>query len=932
MSQDYNLYKNLGGGGSTKTMPVQTIPTRKKKVGWVQANAEYFYWEAIKQLRKNSVFGDIRNMANGEFTYTAVDLERTLHNTSFEDTLGKFKKDMYIPTHLKHFDFIGIIANAIIGAFGELDDLYRVESDDDYATNDFIRAKTERLHQYAQKLFELEVNKLLLVRGIDPEKEDFQSQEEQQQYIQMLEQEVKKLSPFEIEKELATNFKVLATDWANNVLKGDKRKFGLDVRDKKALTDFILTGRWFRHYKVGYDYYNVEDWMPEEVFFDEQTDTLYPQDCDYIGKLTQMSSGKILERFGHLMTTKQQEAIGNYFNQDTDYDNSKNPNKAGAYTPFVEAHLVPFENYYDHKINLEMESALGAPLAQSMDNDGNVTRHWMPTHDLSMLGKSTMKYRGGYRKDIDPRRDVIEVMEVYWKSSKRMGVLVYRDDAGNLIPEITTDDLLQEFIEENEIKTKRNQDIESLKRAFKEDRLDEFENTRTYVYIPEVWHMIVLKGSNSSILEEDIILDARPLDYQIKGDSNFFEVKIPVGGIITNGQIAKILPYQQLHNVCLNQITELISDEPGVFYTFDINAIPAEYKDQTTEEVLFSLKDTIKLTKMVGMDLSRTNTQGSTVYPNVFQRNEVVFKDMVVYRRDMAEYFKQQAYQQVGITPQMLGAPSTYVNEEGIQQQATATYNLMSNIFDDFNLSRAKSNELHIAIAQFCETNGISNNRLIKNSDGQNHFIDILAEDPEYFPLRKLNVLPANNSKDRKIVQSIQGLLINDNTIQKDFSDIVDIFTNPYTLELRQIGRNMKIRQDQLNEQQRQFEDQQVTKQLQAQEKALQAEMAHEVNLTNLKGEWKLKEAYLTALGRDSASTKDDNFGDLTKAYKTEADIENANKQIELKERQLTQKENMDTETKKKWLAELQVKQEQIRQRQRDNLSKEKVALVNYRQ
>ena len=73
-------------------------------------------------------------------------------------------------------------------------------------------------------------------------------------------------------------------------------------------------------------------------------------------------------------------------------------------------------------------------------------------------------------------------------------------------------------------------------------------NTISYHYIPEIWHGVLIKGGT-----EDIMLDVRPLDYQIKGDSNLYQVRMPVGGLITDGIIPKILPYQQLYNICLIQ-------------------------------------------------------------------------------------------------------------------------------------------------------------------------------------------------------------------------------------------------------------------------------------------------------------------------------------------------------------------------------------------
>lgn len=927
--EDYNTFLS-GNNTITTTMPVQTLPKSKKKKPWIKATVDFLYQDAVKQIYKNQVFADIQDMVDGTFTYRAVDIERTLNDTPLEGNYKVLKRDVPIATHLKHFDFIGIIVNAIKSVFGDLDDLYRVESNDEYAINEMLRAKSSKLHQYATAIIEAEVNRNLIAMGLDPEKQDFKSQEEQQQYQATLDEAVKKLTPPEIEKELSSNFKVIAVEWANNVMSEDKKKFDLTMEDKRALTDFLLTGRWFRHYKVGYDYYSVEYWSPRDVFFSQDVDIRFPQDSDYIGRLINMSSNKVLENYGHLMTTKEQERVGNWWKQEEDYKNNSS-GVFGTGLPFAEAHITPFPNYYDHQVNSQMEQALGVPLAQSMDaTTGEVTRHWMPQQgfNFSSYGRGTNDKNK--RKDIDVRTDTIKTMEVYWKSMKMVSFLVFRDEVGAIKLQTVTDEILPEFLKENEIKIKKSISLRDLQIAIREGRLEDYEDTITYHYTPEWWHTVVLKGSIGSVLEEDIILDARPCDFQIPGDSNYYQVKPPVAGSIGVGIAPKIFPYQQLHNICLNQVTELLADEPGTFYSIDINSLPTEYKeDQTTEETLLSIGNTIRTTKYLPLDPSRTNMEGSSVYPNIFQRNEVVFRDQVIYRRDMAEYFKQQAYSQIGITPQLLGAPNNQETAEGVKQQATSTYALISNIIDEFNSSKAKANELHISIAQQCEVNGISTNRLTQKSDASNHFIDILAEDPEHFPFRKLSVYPAANSSDRSIVKSIQQLLINDNTVQKDFSDIVDIFTNPYTLELREIGRQMKLKKEKEVQDQRAFEGQQLDKQIASADKKLADDRKQQIDLENLKGQWRMKESYINALGRDSSSTKTNEFDELTKAYEITMKESLNNSTLALKERELGRKEKLDEGSKKIELEKIQQKNKELALRQQKMSNDYAIAVTN---
>jgi hypothetical protein len=911
--QEYNIYNGINGGSTHRELPVQTLPKSKKNKHWLQACADALYFEATRQRRKNAVFSDIRKMTEGEFVYRAVDIERTLNNTDVQQ-LQALQSDVAIPTNLKHFDFLGIIANAIKGVFGETDSQYTVDSNDDYYTNDFIRAKTEKLNQYAKAVFKREIDRMLIERGIDPDQQSFNSEEEKQQYIAQLDAEVKKLTPEEIEKDLSKNFKVIATEWAANVLTSDKKKFHLEEADKNALVDYILTGRWFRHYRIGFDYYDIEDWQVEEVFFSEYANTKYPQDCSYVGRITEYSITDVISKYGHLMTSKQQEETGDFWGQGTDYESGIMPLSGDGKLPFAENLIMPFHNYLDHNVNLQMESALGAPIGYTKNEDGTVTNSWMP-RAANDLNRSSSGLTQQLRTDITISNSAIEVMEAYWTSMERYGVIIFENEVGSIDIETVTEELVKDFLIENNIKLKKSLSLQELQDALKIGNLTDYANTITWHYKPQSWYMVVLKSNNSLTIKDDIILWGKPIEQQIKGDSNIFQVRHPVGGIITKSAITKAFPYQQLHNICLNQISELLADEPGTFFSLDINTLPAEYKDETTEEALYSIMNTIKTTKLLPLDPSRSNIQGSSVYPNIFQRNEIVFASQVQYRREMAEYFKAQGMQQVGVTPQMLAAPTTYETAEGVSQQATASYALMSNYIDEFNTSKSKSNELHIAIAQICEVNGKTSNRLIKNSDGSNHFIDILAEDPEYFPLRRISVMPIPTSKDRAIAKALQQMLLADNTIQKDFGDLVDIFTNPYALKLKQIGKDIRARTEQQQAQQRQFEDSQTTKVIEAKTADREDLQQHEVNLANIKGEWQYKEAYLTAIGRDSASTKDDNMADITKAFENNLKVQQYQTDLAFRGEELQRKMDMDSTSKAIELEKIKQKNAEMQQR-----------------
>lgn len=204
-----------------------------------------------------------------------------------------------------------------------------------------------------------------------------------------------------------------------------------------------------------------------------------------------------------------------------------------------------------------------------------------------------------------------------------------------------------------------------------------------------------------------------------------------------------------------------------------------------------------------------------------------------------------------------------------------------------------------------------------------------MAEDGEYFPLRKIGIAAASNSKDRPIVRYLQEMLMADNTIQKDFADIVDIVTNPYSLKLRQIAREMRVRTDQKTQEDRQFQDAQQTKTIDANAAEQEAIRQHQLTMIDRKGEWDYKSELLTAVGRDSASTKEDNIGDILSIYDRNLKQTAIEQDGSVRREEITRKMNMDESTKKIEAEKLKIKQQELQLKSRQISSQEYIATVN---
>lgn len=925
---------NIIDGGIGNSIPIQYLTKNKKTNDWKKATVDSICNYGNRMLQRNRKFAEYRKMKDGEYTGMATDFIR-----EFQDDFDIFGEDEInrngAPEWVRHYDFTSIILNAFVSVFQELDDKYRIESVDEYATNEFLRFKNEQIRKNAELLFAEELERMLLLKGVDVNKSDFQSEEDQAKYQEYVDQEVKSLTPDEIEKFVAKGFKVLAVEWAQNKLTADKKDFNFSELDKEQFMDMLLSGRYFRHYKIKFDTYDIERWSPEETYFSAEVDTKLPQKEEFIGRRRYMSISSILNTYGHLMSPKMIKDMTEYWGSEKNYKNYGFGGYSGEYstTDYKKALIpqpvvTPFHNYFEHKFLEKLEDATGQPsgITTSVDEEGeeHSFRSFVPREEY---GYSANRPKGYLRHDLELRRDSIQVDEGYWRSYKQMAILVFENQYGQVELSIVDEDLLKGFLEKNEIKKVNTKSISEIRKAFENQDFSDYINTITYFPQPESWKFVRIKG-NGLTVQDDLYLDVAPTDFQIKGtDSNLFDVLLPVSGLISTGVIPHIINEQIGYNIQMNGITELTMSELGVIFALDVTGIPDEYRGESTMEALDSMWDAARATKLMPLDLSRQNTQGNS--PNVFQRQDLSFTDMINAKWAYARNYKQEAFGKLGISPEILGAPQAYATAEGVKQGVNGSMALMSPYFDKFNYGKTEGINFHLAFSQFCEYKGIRKSSIYRNSDGDTYYLDIMKEDGELFPLRKLGIVAETDNKDRKIVETIRGVVMNNNTIVNDLDDLITLFTNPVLAELKSAAQDMKKQKEAQG--QKDFERQQQLNQqtIDAQSQAIDKDYAHEKELTAMKIQGDIEEKYIDAIGRAADKTSNtDGYDRIEKAFNqsNQDDIQKAN--LMIKNDDVNRKLTADNNNNSAKLQEIGLKAREIALKERALNVKERIALT----
>jgi len=858
------------------------------------------------QLNENKKLNDYYKMFEGSLVwadYTEDDMK------TLDGIINEFlvDPDVKVPSFVKHYDILGLIANQLTGEWLSSKDDFSVDCVGDAITdNEFLRERSRRLEESVMQSFQLEFKILMAERGF-AEQTQFESQEEQQAYIQQLEQlrnEIK--TPEQIEKEMKT-WKTQAVAWGNAVLQQDYFRFNIDELDREETTDYILTGRYFRNYYIGYDYYKPERWDPRRVFFSRDEEVSNPQDLEYIGIQYKLPIYKIKERYGHIITSKDIQKLEEQYNwqEFQSKKDSIDANRGLMDGLFRETLQLPFYNYFEHKEAIEAQDLFGVPMGENIiqTDEGEVRVPYFLDDSKTGLrfGDPTIE-----RSDYRVRRDTVLVTEAYYKSMKKLWVAKYKDKDGVMLTDIFSAELLPEFIKQNELKVDKTKTLEEIEKDLTGDVIYP-------VLVPEVRKTIKINsgfGKDFCFYYDDV------LPFQIKGNSNIFDVKLPVGGVIDSNYIAKkIRPYQIAYNICLNQIMNMMEKELGLFFLFDINLLPTEFKTYgDTDETILKLREFIRDSSIAPIDTSKQNTQQNVSQANTFMYQDLSYTNHISARMQWAENYKRLAVEQIGITPQRLGTPSEYETAQGIRQGVQASYAQTEGFYSKLTTARLRTLELHLAISQYCQKEYIDADFVYSTSDNNKAFIHL--SDPD-FPLRRIGVQPVNDSRKRSqrdmLIQTLMGL----NTLGGDILDYAQLYTAKSTQEIVEQGR--KARQATLAQQEaeRQHQQEMQDKQIQAQLQAKEMELTNKNEQAQLDRENRLEVARTTALGRAADKQSDiQGINEINRQTDLALKENSLNQQIVKDNRSLDIKEEQQKDTTRLKEKELELREREIQQKE----------------
>ena len=792
-------YNKMG----TLNQPIQFLPRKKKDEDWTAWNLDWLEWEGLKQVRRNAR----RLMKNYKLAKGIIDKTDYIVETDNEyaDLIEVLTKEDSTALELKFYPIIPNVINTLVAEFAKRSTKVVYKGVDDASYNEQMEAKRSEVEQLLLRNAELKVRTNLENMGFE-----FDNPE----YNELLSPEKLKSLP-EIENFFTKDYKSIIEQWATHQHLNDVERFKMEELEERAFRDMLITDREFWHFRMMEDDYNVELWNPVLTFYHKSPDIRYISDASWVGKFDMMTVADVIDRYGWLMNEEQLKSLELIY-----------PVRSAGYP------IQGYQNdgtYYDgtksYEWNTELPS-LGYRQFTSM---------WENTSQGGDIVKWIMSESEDYF-DMG-MTNLLRVTTTYWKSQRRVGHLTKIDDLGNSIIDIVTEDY--------DIVDKPIYDTNLIKNKSKNNLI--FGEHIDWIWINEVWggvkigpHQPSFWGTKSPGGINPIYLginqnNIKPIKFQFKGDNSIYGCKLPVEGSVFSDRNTRstslvdlMKPFQIGYNIVNNQIADILVDELGTVILLDQNALPKHsLGEDWGKNNLAKAYVAMKNFQMLPLDTSITNTENALAFQH-YQKLDLEQTNRLMSRIQLANYFKMQAFEVVGITPQRLGQQISQQTATGVEQSVNASYAQTEMYFIqhcDYLMPRVHS--MRTDLSQYYHSSKPSVRLQYITSGEDKAVFEINGTD---LLLRDFNVYCTTKANHRAILEQIKALAIQNNTTNATIFDLGNIIKSESIAEVTSILKQAEAKQQAQKQAEMQQMQQMQEQQIQAKQQEQKMKMEFEAS------------------------------------------------------------------------------------------------------
>jgi hypothetical protein len=644
----------------------------------------------------------------------------------------------------------------------------------------------------------------LMQQGLDPNSPEAQQQMDPSQL---------KTLP-EIEGFFKKDYRSLVEQWATHQHKVDVERFKLDELEERGFRDSLITDREFWHFQMMEDDYNVELWNPVLSFYHKSPDARYISQANWVGKTDMFTVADVIDKFGYLMTTEQLEALEAIY-----------PIRSAGYN------IGGMQNdgsYYDatktHEWNVNLPSLAYRQYTSMVS--GNILEGGDVISQILSEGEDYNVAGTAY---------LLRVTTAYWKSQRKVGHLTKVSENGEVFTEVVTEDY--------KVIDKPIYDTRLFKNKTKDNLV--FGEHIDWIWINEVWGGVKIGpnipsfwGMNNPGGFTPIYLGVEknkigPLKFQFKGDSSLYGCKLPVEGAVFSDRNTKstalldlMKPYQIAYNIVNNQIADILVDELGTVILLDQNTLPRHSLGEDWGKGNYAKAYVaMKNFQMLPLDTSITNTENALNFQH-FQKLDLSQTERLLSRIQLANYFKQQAYEVIGVNPQRMGQQLSQQTATGVEQAVNASYAQTEVYFIqhcDYLMPRV--HQMRTDLAQYYHSTKPSARLTYVTTADEKVNFQINGTD---LLMRDLNIFTTTTANHRAVLEQLKSMAIQNNTTGASIYDLGKIIQSDSIADVNSALKASEEKANQLKQQEMQTQQQMQQEQLQAQAEQQKLKLDHD--------------------------------------------------------------------------------------------------------
>jgi hypothetical protein len=279
----------------------------------------------------------------------------------------------------------------------------------------------------------------------------------------------------------------------------------------------------------------------------------------------------------------------------------------------------------------------------------------------------------------------------------------------------------------------------------------------------------------------------------------------------------------------MNQLYKLLEKEIGKVQLMSIRHIPIP-KDGDAQDALDIWEMEARNRGVVFIDDSPENLKSPSSF-NQFRDIDMTRTQEIQSRYNLAVQLKNECWELVGMSKQRLGSISASETATGTNTAIQQSYSQTEPLFVAHEYLLGQLYQGIIDASLYIESRKPQSTVSYITSEGENAFIQVNGTDLKF---RDLKVFLTNRPEDKQMFNEIRGL--SQAVIQNGGSlhDIIELYTTNSVRQMKKVFKDLKERQQQLEDQKMQQQQQQIEQQQQiAQAQMAQAQQQYESKIAN---------------------------------------------------------------------------------------------------